>query len=75
MTCRQMGGNCDFAVHGSTADELMGNGAKHVQEMAAKGDAEHIKIQAMMDAMQKDPAAGQAWYKKFTADFAALPES
>lgn len=75
MTCRQMGGNCDFAVHGSTADELMGNGAKHVQEMAAKGDAEHIKIQAMMDAMQKDPAAGKAWYEKFTADFAALPES
>lgn len=75
MTCRQMGGNCDFAVHGSTADELMGNGAKHVQEMAAKGDAEHVKIQAMMDAMQKDPAASQAWYKKFTADFTALPES
>lgn len=75
MTCRQMGGNCDFAMQGSTPDEVMNEGVEHVKVMAANGDAEHIKIQAMMDVMQKDPAAGKAWYEKFSADFAALPES
>ncbi len=70
-----MGGSCDFAMLGSTPDEVMNEGVEHVKEMAAKGDPEHVKIQAMMDEMQKDPAAGKAWYEKFTADFAALPEN
>jgi predicted small metal-binding protein len=74
MTCRQMGGNCDAAFQGKTSKEIMDAGAEHVKEMAASGDAEHIKILEMMNSMQNDPEAAKAWDDKFQADFAALPE-
>lgn len=74
MTCRQMGGPCDMAMHGATADEMMAAGGAHVREMAAKGDEAHKKVEAMMDAMQNDPKSDEEWMKKFQADFAALPE-
>jgi predicted small metal-binding protein len=71
MTCRQMGGPCDMPIHGKTADELMNNGTKHVQESNDEG---HKKIIAMMEEMQKDPAAGQKWTEDFNKKFAELPQ-
>lgn len=32
MTCAQMGGMCDTEVTGNTADEMMANGMKHLEE-------------------------------------------
>lgn len=76
MTCRQMGGPCDHPNHGSTVDEMMADGAKHIQEEAAKGDEAHKKVLDMMMDMQKNPDSGEnkQWRAKFAADFAALPE-
>lgn len=74
MTCRQMGGSCDTPIHGATPEEMMNSGAAHVIEIANSGDEEHKKILAMMEEMQKNPAAGEEWNKKFQADFAALSE-
>jgi predicted small metal-binding protein len=75
MTCKQMGGPCDAPLHGNSADEVMAEGAKHIEEMAAAGDEGHKQVKAMMDAMQKDPnsAENRQWFEKFSADFAALP--
>lgn len=70
MTCRQMGGPCDMPIHGETAEELMNNGTKHVQESNDEG---HKKVIAMMEEMQKDPAAGQKWTEDFNKKFADLP--
>lgn len=74
MTCRQMGGPCDEQIHGSTADEMMNNGAMHVTEMANSGDEEHKKVLAMMEETRQNPEAGKVWFEKFASDFAALPE-
>jgi len=74
MTCRQMGGPCDTAFHANTADEMMNQGAAHLNEMAAKGDEAHVAAKKMMDDAGKDPAAAKQWSDKFFADFAALPE-
>lgn len=73
MTCRQMGGPCDTAIQGNTAEELMANGAAHLDEMAGK-DEGHKKAQEMMAQMQANPDSGKDWNEKFMADFAALPE-
>lgn len=72
MTCRQMGGPCDMPLHGETPEEMMDNGAKHVNEMAMNGDEAHKKVKEAMDSMQKDPESGKAWNEKFMKDFAAL---
>jgi predicted small metal-binding protein len=72
MTCKQMGGPCDESIHGETAEEMMNNGAKHLQEA---NDEAHKPALAMMEDMQKNPAAGQAWNDDFAKKFAELPEN
>jgi hypothetical protein len=72
MTCRQMGGPCDFPIYGNTAEEMMNNGTKHVNKLAKKGDEGHKKILVMMIEMQKNPEAGKDWNEKFMKDFATL---
>lgn len=74
MTCKQMGGPCDTAISGNTADEMMANGAKHVTAMAASGDDAHKKVLVMMEEMQKNPNSDEAkaWGEEFAKNFAAL---
>lgn len=75
MTCRRMGGPCDTLVQGNTAEEMMKNGAMHINEMAGKGDEAHKKVQVMMEEMQKNPESGKEWNEKFMKDFAALSDN
>jgi hypothetical protein len=74
MTCKQLGGPCDTAFHGNTADDIIKAGEVHIREMAAKGDQAHMGPLKMMDEMRQNPASGMEWYKKTQSDFAALPE-
>ncbi len=74
MTCRQLGGPCDAALHGNTADEIIKAGEKHFRETVANGDESHKDAVKMMDDMWKNPASGMDWYKKTQNDFAALPD-
>ncbi|CAN5231853.1 hypothetical protein BH09PAT2_BH09PAT2_07690 [soil metagenome] len=74
MTCRQMGGPCDTAMHGNTADEVIKAGEKHIRDMVANGDEAHKMALNMMDEMRKNPQSGMEWYTKTQSDFAALPE-
>ena len=71
MACKQMGGPCDMPIHGQTADEVMNNGAKHIQEA---NDEEHKKVLAMMEETRKNPESGKQWYADFAKKFAELPE-
>ena len=45
MTCRQLGGPCDLALHGDTADEVIKAQDAHLKEMVAGGDEAH-EVQA-----------------------------
>jgi hypothetical protein len=73
MTCKQLGGPCDTALHGNTADEIIKAGEKHMREKVASGDASHKPAVDMMDARWKNPASGMEWYKKTQSEFAQLP--
>jgi vacuolar-type H+-ATPase subunit H len=70
MTCKQMGGPCDTEIHGETAQEMMENGAKHLQEA---NDEAHKEAQNMMAEVQKDPEAQSKWSEDFAKQFAQLP--
>lgn len=74
MTCKQLGGPCDHAHHGVTADEVIKAQDQHLKDEVAKGDATHEPTLKEMKGRWKNPIAGMGWYKRAKRDFAALPE-
>jgi len=74
MTCRQLGGPCDFEHHGNTADEVIQAQDAHLKEMVAGGDEAHQPASADMKGRWKRPVSGLKWYRNAKRDFAALPE-
>ena len=41
MTCKQMGGPCDIAFHGETANDVIKAQDQHLKEAVAAGDDTH----------------------------------
>jgi predicted small metal-binding protein len=74
MTCKQLGGPCDFALRGDTADEVIKVQDKHLKEIVARGDDSHTSALKEMKGRWKNPIAGVGWYRKTKRDFAALGE-
>jgi predicted small metal-binding protein len=74
MTCKQLGGPCDFEHRGETADEVIKAQDAHLKEAVAAGDATHEEAHKAMKGRWKNPIAGMGWYKKAKKDFAALAE-
>jgi hypothetical protein len=74
MTCRQLGGPCDLAHHGATADEVIKAQDRHLKEVVAKGDTAHERALKDMKGRWKNPIKGMGWYKKVKNDFAGLPQ-
>jgi hypothetical protein len=74
MTCEQLGGPCEFAHHGSSADEVIKAQDGHLKEMVGGGDTVHQPAHKAMKGRWKHPISGMGWYKKAKSDFAALPE-
>ncbi len=68
MTCAQMGGACDAAITGSTKEEMLANGMKHLEEA-------HPEMAADVKATPMDDPKMIEWNQKFEADFAAAPEA
>jgi hypothetical protein len=74
MTCKQLGGPCDFELHGGTANDVIKAQDMHLKETVAGGDATHSDALADMKGRWKHPLGGMAWYRNTKRDFAALPE-
>jgi hypothetical protein len=69
-----MGGPCDVAFHGKTADEVIKAQDRHLREVVAQGDDSHRQALKEMKGRWKHPLRGMGWYRKTKKDFAALPE-
>lgn len=74
MTCKQLGGPCDLAHHGNSADEVIKAQDRHLKEVVAGGDEAHTEALREMKGRWKNPLAGMGWYRQAKRDFAALPE-
>ena len=74
MTCRQLGGPCDFAHHGQTANDVIKSQDKHLSDAVAGGDATHESALADMKGRWKRPVSGMGWYRQAKRDFANLPD-
>ncbi len=75
MTCRQLGGPCDFAHRGDTADEVIKAQDRHLREMVRGGDRDHEPALSDMKGRWKHPISGMGWYRQAKRDFAGLPDS
>jgi hypothetical protein len=74
MTCRQMGGPCDKAFSGETADDVINAQDQHLKDAVAAGDTAHEPANKDMRGRWKHPIKGMGWYKDTKKAFAALPE-
>ena len=74
MTCRQMGGPCDRAFQGETADQVIKAQDRHLKELVNGGDESHRPAREAMKGRWKNPIAGMGWYRSVKRDFAALPD-
>jgi len=74
MTCRQMGGPCDKAFQGDTADDVINAQDQHLKDAVAAGDTAHEPANKDMRGRWKHPIKGMGWYKDTKKAFAALPE-
>ena len=74
MTCRQLGGPCDLAHRGESADDVIKAQDRHLKEVVAAGDTTHAAALKEMKGRWKHPLKGMGWYKQAKNDFAALPE-
>jgi hypothetical protein len=74
MTCKQLGGPCDLAHHGTTADEVIKAQDKHLKDVVANGDEAHGSALKEMKSRWRRPISGMGWYKNAKREFAALPD-
>ena len=75
MTCKQLGGPCDFELSGGTGDEVIKAQDRHLKDAVAAGDTEHVSALQDMKGRWKNPVAGRGWYRQVKRDFKALPAS
>ena len=73
MTCRQLGGPCEVAHQGATADDVIKAQDRHLKEIVASEDTEHQSALQDMKGRWKNPIAGVGWYWQVKRDFKALP--
>ena len=74
MTCKDLGGACDLALAGTTADDVIKAQDAHLKAVVAGGDRAHESALKEMRGRWKHPVAGLGWYRKTKRDFAALAE-
>ena len=74
MTCRQLGGPCDLAHRGESANDVIKAQDSHLKEQVAGGDTTHETALTEMKGRWKNPIAGMGWYRQAKRDFAALPQ-
>lgn len=74
MTCRQLGGPCDLAHHGETADDVINAQDQHLKDAVKAGDTAHEPANKEMRGRWKHPKRSLGWYRDMKRQFAELPE-
>jgi predicted small metal-binding protein len=74
MTCRDLGGPCDLAHRGSSADEVIKAQDAHLKHVVAEGDHVHRDALKAMKGRWRNPISGMGWYRATKRQFASLPE-
>ena len=74
MTCQDLGGACDLALRGESADEIIKAQDRHLKDAVTGGDATHESALRAMQGRWKHPKKSLDWYTATKKAFAQLPE-
>lgn len=74
MTCAQLGGPCDLAHRGETADDVIKAQDQHLKDAEKAGDAAHQPAREEMKGRWRHPKKAMDWYKGAKQAFADRPE-
>ena len=74
LTCRALGGPCDHAHHGESADDVIKAQDRHLKQQEAAGDAAHQEARDAMKQRWRHPRQSMGWYRDAKATFVALPD-
>lgn len=73
MTCKQLGGACDFEFSAETFGEIAEKSKIHGMEMFQKGDEAHLKAMSEMQMLMQSPESMKAWMETKRKEFENLP--
>ena len=73
MTCRQLGGACDLALRGETADEVIKAQDRHLREAVAAGDTTHEQALRGDEGPVEAPAPGHGLVQEHQARVRRAP--
>ena len=73
MTCRQLGGPCDTAHRGESADDVINAQDQHLKDAEKAGDATHQPARDDMKSRWRHPKKAMGWYLGAKQTFAELP--
>ncbi|MCU1634385.1 MAG: hypothetical protein JWM61_3037 [Micrococcaceae bacterium] len=75
MTCKQLGGPCELALRGDSADDVIKAQDRHLKDSVMSGDTTHQDALEAMKNRWRNPVKGMGWYRDTKKAFAALPEA
>ncbi len=75
LTCRQLGGPCELALSGDTADDVIKAQDRHLREAVRAGDATHEPAHEDMKGRWRHPVGSMGWYRDTKKAFAELAEA
>lgn len=70
LTCRQLGGPCELALAGETADDVIKAQDRHLREAVRGGDATHQPAHEDMKGRWRHPVRSMGWYGETKKSFA-----
>jgi predicted small metal-binding protein len=74
MTCQDLGGPCDLAHRGESADEIIKAQDQHLKDLVRVGDEAHAPARDDMKGRWRHPIKSLSWYNDVKQRFAKLPE-
>ncbi|OAH60092.1 hypothetical protein AYJ66_02320 [Dietzia cinnamea] len=74
MTCKDLGGPCDLAHRGETADDVINAQDAPLKERVRAGDEAHVPAREDMKGKWRRPRQSLGWYRDVKKRFADLPE-
>src|SRR3954452_19557148 len=63
LTCHQLGGPCDLALSGETADDIIKAQDRHLREAVRSGDTAHAPAHEDMKGRWRHPVRSMGWYR------------
>lgn len=75
LTCHQLGGPCELALSGDTADDVIKAQDRHLREAVRAGDAAHEPAHEDMKGRWRHPIRSMGWYRDTKKAFAELAEA